>query len=189
MSFATRAVARVTGQLCYSAAGALLGAGLVVIGGAQAQAGGQPVAEPGRDLATRAADQMPEKLVVPGGAIGYLCRLDAPYSQRWIPPVLFIAHDPQSGRVVVSDPIALSYNQGLPVSGKIASESTRRISFTWEFPVGSGGQQTRRMLYRAGFDKVRGEVVVTAIPAGFDRVFQASGICEAAPLSELAAQP
>ncbi|NDV99360.1 hypothetical protein [Salipiger sp. PrR002] len=187
MRFQAHAIARIALRHLRVAAqiGAL--AGPVALSAQTLWAGGAPAARQDRALAAPAADEIP--LVVPAGAIGYLCRIHVPYSQRWIPPVLFIAHDPETGRVIISDPIALSYNFGLPVLGKVASDSTRRISFTWDYPVGSGAQQTRRMLYRAGFDKRSGEVVVTAIPAGFDRVFQASGICEGAPLNELAAQP
>ncbi|MCA0940739.1 hypothetical protein LCM08_14190 [Salipiger pacificus] len=122
-------------------------------------------------------------------AVGYLCQIDVPYSQRWVPPILFIAHDPETGRVVVSDPIALFHNAGLPVMGKRASESPARISFTWNYPVGLNAQQTRKMLYRASIEKASGRATVTAIPAGFDSVFQAVGRCEAQPLEELSAQP
>lgn len=150
--------------------------------------------------APAAADTVPERLLlaveeriagqlVSKQSVGYLCQLDVPYSQRWVPPILFIAHDPETGRVVISDPIALFHNAGLPVLGKRASESADRISFTWNYPVGVNAQQTRKMLYRASIDKASGRATVTAIPAGFDSVFQADGRCEAQPLEELSAQP
>ncbi|WP_226621600.1 hypothetical protein [Alloyangia pacifica] len=134
-----------------------------------------------------AAVQLAEE--VPATSVGYLCQLRVAYSQRWVPPILFIAHDPETGRVVISDPVALYHNGGLPVRGKVASETERRISFTWDYPVGVNAQQTRRMLYRAGIDKASGRVTVTAIPAGFDSLFQADGRCEVQPLEELSAQP
>ncbi|NDV51831.1 MULTISPECIES: hypothetical protein [unclassified Salipiger] len=150
--------------------------------------------------ASVAADSVPERLLlaveepiagqlVSKQSVGYLCQLDVPYSQRWVPPILFIAHDPETGRVVISDPIALFHNAGLPVLGKRASETADRISFTWSYPVGVNAQQTRKMLYRASIDKASGRATVTAIPAGFDSVFQADGRCEAQPLEELSAQP
>lgn len=122
-------------------------------------------------------------------SVGYLCQLDVAHTQRWVPAFLFIAHDPETGRVVISDPIALHFNGGLPVRGKVAAESTARISFTWDYPVGKNSQQTRKMLFRAGLDKRTGKVIVTAIPAGFDTLFQADGRCESQPLEELTAQP
>lgn len=187
MRFQAHTIARIALRHLRVAAQICALAGPVALSAQTLWAGGAPAARQDHALDAPAAEVVP--LVIPAGAIGYLCRIHVPYSQRWIPPVLFIAHDPETGRVIISDPIALSYNFGLPVLGKVASDSTRRISFTWDYPVGSGAQQTRRMLYRAGFDKRSGEVVVTAIPAGFDRVFQADGICEKAALNELAAQP
>ncbi|MBE9638109.1 hypothetical protein [Salipiger mangrovisoli] len=149
-------------------------------------------ASPAPDALKLVGDQVGDQAAaesISDKAVGYLCQLRVAYSQRWVPPVLFIAHDPETGRVVISDPVALYHNAGLPVRGKVASESTARVSFTWDYPVGAGSQQTRRMLYRAGIDKASGKVTVTAIPAGFDSVFQADGRCEAQPLDELSAQP
>lgn len=150
--------------------------------------------------AALAADTAPEALRLVVGestagqtlsdrAVGYLCQLRVAYSQRWVPPILFIAHDPETGRVVVSDPLTLYLNGGLPVSGKVASETTQRISFTWDYPVGTIAFQARPMLYRAGIDKASGKVIVTAIPAGLDTIFQADGRCEAQPIEGTSAQP
>ncbi|WP_353472112.1 hypothetical protein PVT71_12495 [Salipiger sp. H15] len=153
-----------------------------------------PVSADQHVVATAPAQSLAAKAMVPAqsvsaSAVGFLCLLRVTNSQSWVPPVVFIAYDPENGRVVISDPIALFHNGGLPVLGKLAMDSKARLSFTWDYPVGMNAQQTRKMLYRAGIDKATGRVTVTAIPAGFDAIFQADGQCEVQSLNELAAEP
>lgn len=111
--------------------------------------------------------------------VTYVCRLDVPVSQQWVPSQIAILHTEGSKTAVVNDPIIVYYLKK-PATAKVAADNPERITFTWELPKvrNNAGQETPRFLYRASYFKKTGKVSISATPAGYPNNFNAFGTCK-----------
>ena len=105
----------------------------------------------------------------------FICQL-TPYGRgNWIPDVLFIGRT--GAAVVVSDPVVLHFN-GAPLSGRVAAENARRVTFVWRYAVRDRrGNRAAQMIYRATYLKGSGEMRISATPAGHVERFHGRGRC------------
>lgn len=111
----------------------------------------------------------------------YVCDVRGYNARGWIPEVIFIGHDRDSGRIVVSDPLILYFNDSQPVTARIATENAHRITFVWTLPLSAQSHMpVTRMLYRATYLKATQEMRISATPAGIDTVFTGFGTCKTA---------
>lgn len=108
----------------------------------------------------------------------YNCSLKEAGTSNWIPPVLFIGHDPAANRVVVSDPIILHYNDRQPVEGKVDTENAKRVTFVWELKTRDSRGQSATMVYRATWVKANKRMNITAMALGYESGIQGHGTCE-----------
>lgn len=108
----------------------------------------------------------------------YVCQLDVPTSQRWVPAQIAIFHTTGSKTALVNDPL-ISHFLKKPANAKVAADNDQRVTFAWELPQvrNSAGQVTPRFLYRASYYKKTGKVNVSATPAGYRNNFNAYGKC------------
>lgn len=108
----------------------------------------------------------------------YICHLNVPRSEGWIPDQMVIVHDVQTGQVVIADPISNHFT-GQPVAGRVARENDKRISFVWTLKGirNSIGQTTVNFDYRASIGKSDGVITVSAEPSGYSNEFSARGTC------------
>jgi hypothetical protein len=108
----------------------------------------------------------------------YTCSLKEAGRSNWIPPVLFIGHDPAANRVVVSDPIVLHFNDRQPVEGKVDTENDKRVTFVWELKTRDTRGQSATMIYRATWVKADKRMNITATALGYESGIQGFGTCE-----------
>lgn len=108
----------------------------------------------------------------------YNCSLKNAGSTNWIPPVLFIGHDPAANRVVVSDPYILHFNDRQPVEGKVDTENAKRVTFVWELKARDDRGQSARIVYRATWVKANKRMNITATALGYESAIQGHGTCE-----------
>lgn len=108
----------------------------------------------------------------------YNCALDVAQTQSWVASQVVIAHDVQTGAVVVNDGI-IDHFIGNPVEGKVSVENAKRITFNWELPQikNSAGQVAPRFVYRATFIKATGAVSIVAKALNYSNDFSARGTC------------
>lgn len=112
----------------------------------------------------------------------YQCTLKGTSERQWIQPLIFIATDSDTDRVVVSDAAILGFNEGVPVEGKLVKENAARITFSWQLEMRSADNQRVRMRYRATYVKSNGKINVTAQPTGYEGIFNRGGTCTIKPL-------
>lgn len=112
----------------------------------------------------------------------YECTIRNAKERSWIQPVIFFAHDESSGRVVVSDPAILGFNDGQPAEGKLVTNNAKRITVKWSLDMRSSGNQKVTMNYRATYVKGTGAVNVSATPKHFSNTFNAGGTCKVGQL-------
>lgn len=110
--------------------------------------------------------------------VTYTCTLTSAQSKTWIPKVLFIGHDQAKGRVVVSDPMVLYFNDRIPVEGRVSAETPQRITFSWDYFAKDSRGQRAKMLYRATWMKSTRKITVQASPAGYPKQFNGTGTCD-----------
>ncbi|WP_323772066.1 hypothetical protein [Antarctobacter sp.] len=113
----------------------------------------------------------------------YQCVITGASGRQWIQPLIFIALDRASDRVVVSDAAILGYNDGVPVEGRLVRDNAARVTVAWELDMRSTSNQTVRMAYRATYLKANGKVNVSARPIGFEGQFSRAGTCKVTKLS------
>ena len=114
---------------------------------------------------------------------GYKCTFDGASERNWIQPLIFIAIDRETDRVVVSDAAILGANDGVPVEGRLVTDNAARITFSWTVRRRSASHQRVEMDYRATYLKASGRVNVTAMPRGQEGLFSRGGVCMVGNLS------
>jgi hypothetical protein len=112
----------------------------------------------------------------------YECTIRGTKERSWIQPLIFFAYDTKEGRVIVSDPAILGFNDGQPVEGTLVADNARRITVKWSLDMISASQQRVTMDYRATYVKGTQAVNVIAQPRHFSGNFNAGGTCKAGQL-------
>ncbi len=115
--------------------------------------------------------------------ISYQCAIKGAKPNDWIQPLIFIAHDTDSGRIVASDAVVLGFNDGQPVDARLVTENAARITFAWAVDVVLRVSPIE-MGYRATILKPSNEISVLAQPRGYENNYTARGTCEVKPLGE-----
>lgn len=108
------------------------------------------------------------------------CQLDGPGAKGWVPPIVAVIVN-DKGEVTVSDPIILHFH-GVPVSGRIAVENARRITYAWTL---EGARDNRRqfapkMDYRLTVQKPSNDATMSITPRNYGNTMRGEGRC--APL-------
>lgn len=109
----------------------------------------------------------------------YECVLNPSSANAIIADFVFVGHDPEADRVVVSDALILTFNDRTPVEGRVATDNDRRITFVWELRLPLMDGTTPRTQYRLTYQRATGAASVSARPLGRELVFQAAGECRA----------
>ncbi|MCT4557313.1 MAG: hypothetical protein N4A61_04550 [Pelagimonas sp.] len=117
--------------------------------------------------------------------IGYDCTLNPKVKNGLLSPGLFIAHDPATGRVLVSDPMALHVNNGQPVAARMVSDGAKRDVFSWELKFTNRAQQKARLRYRATYFKADNRISVVVTPVGYSNRIMAKGTCKVGAVSKI----
>ncbi|MCK0150894.1 hypothetical protein MWU54_12715 [Marivita sp. S6314] len=120
-------------------------------------------------------------MMVAGSAaaqVTYTCELTSPQRKAWIPDILFIGHDAEKGRVVISDPIVLHFNDRRPIEGRVSIDNAKRITFAWNYTATDSKGKRAKMLFRATWLKADQEMRITAMPAGYHTGFNGVGTCD-----------
>lgn len=110
--------------------------------------------------------------------VTWLCRLDVPRSQAWVPDQLVIQLEPGADTGLVNDPI-IRHFVGQPLPARVETDNARRITLRWKLDMvrNASGQVAPQFIYRATVQKGTLDIRVTAIPAGYSNVFEAGGKC------------
>lgn len=110
-------------------------------------------------------------------SVTYTCKLSSTQHKAWIPDVLFIGHDAQKSRVVVSDPIVLHFNDA-PVEGRVTKNTPQQITFSWDYTAQDARGKRAKMQFLATWNKAAQRMKVTAKPVGYSQSFVGRGSCE-----------
>lgn len=116
-----------------------------------------------------------------GETLGYRCSIKRVKSNDWIQPLIFIAHDTVTNRIVASDAVILAYNDGQPVEARLVANNTARVTFAWTVEAVLQASPVE-ISYRATYLKRSGKVNVFAQALGFNSNFNAGGTCEVKPI-------
>lgn len=122
-------------------------------------------------------------LATPGDArmkpdrIAYKCTMKGSSVDDWIQPLIFIAHDRTSGRVVVSDAMILGFNDGQPVEGRVATDNGKRTTFAWDVKVKLRVSPVT-LSFRGTYVKATGQFSVLANPSGHGNSLTGGGRCQ-----------
>ncbi|MBP0481659.1 hypothetical protein [Sagittula salina] len=121
--------------------------------------------------------------LVPGGGaragdtVAYKCLVEKARADGWIQPLIFIAHDRNDGRVVVSDAVILHFNDGQPVPARVAKDNGRRTTFAWEVRAVLGRSPVV-IQYRGTYMKADRRFAVSATMPGNETAYHALGTCQ-----------
>ncbi|CUH80023.1 hypothetical protein [Tropicibacter naphthalenivorans] len=110
--------------------------------------------------------------------LGYNCIMSGARELEWISPTIFIAHDTDTGKVIVSDPAILGFNNGQPLDGTVTKDNAKRLSVKWNLEMRSATNQRVIMRYRATVTKADHRVTVVAQPQGYGNMFNKGGTCQ-----------
>lgn len=113
----------------------------------------------------------------------YQCLIEGTRVRGWIQPLIFIGHDTDSGRVVISDAAILASNEGQPVEGEVVADTAALATFRWNAVIRSSARLRQRIDYRATYIRATGRITVLAQPAGDARMYNLGGSCETKKLS------
>lgn len=107
----------------------------------------------------------------------YECEFQEKASNKgWIPGIVVIAWESSPQEAFANDPI-IDHYMGGPVAAKLATDNTRRTTWSWEVKASSKTNQSTRMLYRVTVMKADMSASISATPQGFDGNFQSAGRC------------
>jgi hypothetical protein len=106
----------------------------------------------------------------------YKCTFPKAQPGDWIQPLIFVAHDTEAERVVVSDGMILAFNDGHPVEGRVIADNHARITFGWTVDVVLRVSPIR-MAFRGTYVKATEQFSVSAQPYGYESTFSALGDC------------
>ncbi len=116
-----------------------------------------------------------------GGKV-YECKIGNTRSQgNWLPKVLFIGHNHTEKKVIVSDPIILHFNDRQPIEGRVSTDNSKRITFTWNLQT-KVRSQTAKIAYRATYMKATGRLNISGSPLGYSNRYTSSGTCDVKPM-------
>jgi hypothetical protein len=93
--------------------------------------------------------------------MSYQCRFPEARSRDWVQPLIFVGHDTDSGRVVISDAGILHFNDGQPAEGSVTREAGRLV-VRWQVRMRAAFNARVLMRYRAEIDPESGAVTVLA---------------------------
>ncbi len=101
----------------------------------------------------------------------FRCITDDPQGAgNWIAPEIFIAHDRETGAVVIGDAVIETFAKG-PVNGKVSTDNKVRTTFTWTLAT-SAGTQKASMIYRLTIQKADLSARIIAIPRAMETPFR-----------------
>jgi len=108
----------------------------------------------------------------------YECRFEQERKRGggWIPEMLVLTHDDQSGEIVVFDPI-IQYFVGAPIPARMTDESSARVTFRWEVATQNRGQAARMIYDFTHYTDGRG-AKMKALPGGYDNAWSGDGSCK-----------
>lgn len=110
-------------------------------------------------------------------AESYKCTFENP--GPWIPPVLIIFHDRDSGEVAVTDSVSVHFDVQ-PTDISVAADNAKRITFKWtlEGTKNKHGQYAVRFNFRATYLKKKEKMIVVASPIGYTNTYRGEGNCD-----------
>jgi hypothetical protein len=94
----------------------------------------------------------------------------------WIPEVVVLTENDQTGEIVVFDPV-IKYFLGGPIQGKRIDGSNARTTYGWEVSTENRGQSAR-MLYRLTYFSNGQPAKMSARPGGYDNSWSGDGSCK-----------
>jgi hypothetical protein len=117
-------------------------------------------------------------LACPAAADVFLrCSLDQKSGNgNWIPTETVLAST--DAGVIVYDPL-IAYFVGEPIAAVVATDNSRRSTYTWEVRVKDGANRTARMRFRLTVQKSSLAASITAQALGYVGPFTAGGQCAA----------
>lgn len=109
--------------------------------------------------------------------VGYKCIIKGAGDGDWIQPLIFIAYNRDAERVVVSDPMILAFNDGIPVTGRVVTDNSKRTTFAWDVQITLNVSPVT-MGFRGTYVKSNGVFSVVATPRGYSNNFTRGGTCK-----------
>lgn len=108
----------------------------------------------------------------------YLCRLEVPRSQSWVPDQLVVLHEPGAPTAMVNDPL-IRHFAGRPLPAEVVADTPDRVTFRWVLKMvkNRSGQTAAQFVYRATLQKAGLALRISAKPLGYDNFFEAGGTC------------
>ena len=116
------------------------------------------------------------------GAQVYDCAISVGASQNgFITNRYIFDYDADAVSVKVLDGI-IQHEKGGPIPGKVASETSKKLGFTWSVKMSTNSGESIRMAYRASFIKATKAMQISAVPEGgnYSGGFDARGSCKLA---------
>ena len=130
-------------------------------------------------LCSRAADVAAQTI--------YRCEMVEVRSQ-WVGNSVVIGLDASGKRAVVSDSVALAFNDGRPAVAKVSKARGQSLRLRWRVDVRDSHNQTATMNYTALLDRGSGKIRVEALPLNFDgQRFKHRGTCRTMSAAEVQA--
>lgn len=93
----------------------------------------------------------------------------------WIPQMLIVMEDDQTGEVFAYDPIIHNF-LGTPIAAKVSSETKVRRTFEWDLKT-RVGNQSPRMFYTFTYYSNGQRAKVQAVPGAYDNRWTGEGSC------------
>lgn len=107
----------------------------------------------------------------------YDCSIDKTREREWISNRIMINHDPDTGKVMVSDVTILAL-AGAPVEGVVKTDNAKRRTFGWSIKdIRVGKQHAPEMRFTGTYQKGSGKVMIAMTPVGYSNTFQRYGKC------------
>jgi hypothetical protein len=108
----------------------------------------------------------------------YVCALNVPAEQDWVPSQVVIRLEPGATTGLVNDPIIRNF-AGKPLPAEVVVDNASRITFRWTLKMvtNHANQTAPNFVYRATILKAGLSVRISAKPLGYDNFFEAGGTC------------
>ena len=99
-------------------------------------------------------------------------------NSSYIPEIVIIDYNASSGEVTVIDPV-IKHFVGGAISGEVATENNKRITFKWSIDgTKADAQKHVNWHYRATYLKGSSKLVITGKPLGYTNNFRGNGACK-----------
>lgn len=98
-------------------------------------------------------------------------------NRNWLPTIVYVAYDPGSEEVQVSDPIIESVSGG-PISVKPRTDNDARLSLRWTLMLESTAQNDFQWTYDFTVYKADNKAKITGTPRGYSDTLYAPGTCK-----------